>query len=107
MILYLGGMKLKKLQLKKTGQIYIPKSFRKVIDLNVGDYINIFLDGKKIVLTNKEDYDKENKCIFSEKGTVHIPTEIRRLSRINPEEVFTVTLDEKEKRIILIPELTG
>jgi AbrB family looped-hinge helix DNA binding protein len=93
--------------LKKSGQIYIPNAVRKVIDLKIGDYINIFLDGKKIVLTNKEGFDKENKSTLSQKGTVHIPTEIRRLKRINPESVFTISLDEKEQRINLIPDLTG
>jgi AbrB family looped-hinge helix DNA binding protein len=93
--------------LKKSGQIYIPNAFRKVINLEIGDYINIFLEGKKIVLTNKEGFDKENKSTLSQKGTVHIPTEIRRLKRINPETIFTISLDEKEQRINLIPDLTG
>jgi AbrB family looped-hinge helix DNA binding protein len=96
-----------KVKLKKSGQIYIPKSLREVIDLNIGDYINVFWDGKQIVLTNKEGYEKENKCTFNQKGTVHIPTEIRKLRRISSETVFTMTLDEKEKRINLIPELTA
>jgi AbrB family looped-hinge helix DNA binding protein len=74
---------LNKVRLKKTGQIYIPKSLRKVIDLKEGDFINIFLDGKKIVLTNNEEHEKENKCTFNQKGTVHIPSEIRRLGGIN------------------------
>lgn len=94
---------MKKVTLKKTGQIYIPKSLRKVIDLKVGDYIKIFLDGKKIVLTNKEGYEKENMCTISRKGTVYIPIEIRRFSRIKSEAAFTISLDEKEKRINLIP----
>jgi AbrB family looped-hinge helix DNA binding protein len=93
-------------KLKKTGQIYIPKSLRKVIDLKVGDFIKIFLDGKKIVLTNNAGHEKENKCTFNQKGTVHIPSEIRRLGGINSEAVFTIILDEKEKRINLIPDLT-
>lgn len=93
--------------LKKSGQIYIPKSLREVINLKIGDYINVFLDGKQIVLTNKEGYDKENKCTFNQKGTVHIPTEIRRISKINSETVFKITLDEKEKRIYLLPDLTA
>jgi AbrB family looped-hinge helix DNA binding protein len=93
--------------LKKSGQIYIPNTVRKVIDFKIGDYINIFLDGKKIVLTNKEGFDKENKCTLSQKGSVHIPTEIRKLKRLNSETVFTISLDEKEQRINLIPDLTG
>ncbi len=91
--------------LKNNGQIHIPKSFRKIIDLEVGDCIKIFLDGKTIVLTNKEGYEKENKCTFSQKGTVYIPKEIRNLSSINSEAIFTISLDEKEKRINLIPDL--
>jgi AbrB family looped-hinge helix DNA binding protein len=92
--------------LKKSGQIYIPNAVRKVIDLKMGDSIKIFLDGKKIVLTNKEGLDNENKCTLTQKGTVHIPTEIRRLKRINSETVFTISLDEEEKHINLILDLT-
>ncbi|MEW9123967.1 MAG: AbrB/MazE/SpoVT family DNA-binding domain-containing protein, partial [Thermotaleaceae bacterium] len=51
-----------KVTLKKSGQIYIPKFLREGIDLKTGDYINVFWDGNQIVLTNKEGYDKENKC---------------------------------------------
>ncbi len=92
-----------KVKLKKTGQIYIPKSLRKLIDLRVGEYINIFLDGKKIILTNKDGYDKENKCPFSKEGTVYIPSEIRRFGHIKPGAVFTMSFDEKKKQIDLIP----
>jgi AbrB family looped-hinge helix DNA binding protein len=98
---------LTKITLKKSGQIYIPNAVRKVIDLKIGDTINIFLEGKKIVLTTKEGFNKENKCTLSQKGSVHIPTEIRRLKRLNSETVFTISLDEKEQRINLIPDLTA
>lgn len=94
------------MKLKKTGQIYIPKSLRKLIDLRVGEYINIFLDGKKIILTNKDGYDKENKCPFSKEGTVYIPSEIRRFGHIKPEAFFTISFDEKKKQIKLIPHKT-
>jgi AbrB family looped-hinge helix DNA binding protein len=43
-----------KLRLSKTGQIYIPSCIRKEIDLEVGNLINIVLDGEKIILTNKD-----------------------------------------------------
>jgi bifunctional DNA-binding transcriptional regulator/antitoxin component of YhaV-PrlF toxin-antitoxin module len=95
-----------KLRLSKTGQIYIPRCIRKEIDLEVGNFINIVLDGEKIILTNK-DYEKENKCVISENGTIHIPTEIRRLSNIKSEAFFRVILDKKEKQINLIPEIKG
>ena len=95
-----------KVKLRKTGQIYLPKTITKILNINMGDLINIFLDGKKIVLTSKEGFEKENKCTYSQSGTVHIPTEIRRLSNINSDTAFTITIDEKEKRICLIPDLT-
>ncbi|MGM0876819.1 MAG: AbrB/MazE/SpoVT family DNA-binding domain-containing protein [Bacillota bacterium] len=95
---------MKKLKLTKTGQIYIPNCIRSEIDLACGDYIYIYIDGKKIVLTNKEGYEKENRSVFSENGTVHIPTEIRRLLNINSEAVFSVTLNKREMQINLIPD---
>jgi bifunctional DNA-binding transcriptional regulator/antitoxin component of YhaV-PrlF toxin-antitoxin module len=69
--------------------------------------IKIFIDGKKIVLTSKVGFEKENKCTYNQKGTIHIPAEIRRLNNIDTDTVFTITIDEKEKRVCLIPDLTG
>lgn len=96
-----------KVKLKKNGQLYIPKTLTKILNIEVGDIINIFIDGKKIVLTSKAGFEKENKCTYNQKGTIHIPAEIRRLSNIDTEAVFTITIDEKEKRVCLIPDITG
>ena len=93
-----------KVKLRKNGQIYIPRTVTKILNIKVGDFINIFLDGKKIVLTSKEGFEHENKSTYGQSGTVHIPTEIRRLSNINSDTAFTITIDEKEKRICLIPD---
>ncbi|WP_342431123.1 AbrB/MazE/SpoVT family DNA-binding domain-containing protein [Neobacillus sp. FSL H8-0543] len=96
-----------KVKLRKTGQLYIPKTLTKILDIEVGDIINVFIDGNKIVLTTKAGFEKENKCTYNQKGTIHIPAEIRRLSNIDTDSVFTITIDEKEKRLCLIPNLTG
>lgn len=96
-----------KVKLRKTGQLYIPKTLTKILDIEVGDIINVFIDGNKIVLTTKVGFEKENKCTYNQKGTIHIPAEIRRLSNIDTDSVFTITIDEKEKRLCLIPDLTG
>ncbi|KGM45677.1 AbrB/MazE/SpoVT family DNA-binding domain-containing protein [Neobacillus niacini] len=96
-----------KVKLRKNGQLYIPKTLTKILNITVGDIINIFIDGKKIVLTSKEGFEKENKCTYNQKGTIHIPAEIRKLNNIDTEAVFIITIDEKEKRVYLIPDLTG
>ncbi|MFJ5761925.1 AbrB/MazE/SpoVT family DNA-binding domain-containing protein [Neobacillus sp. NPDC093182] len=96
-----------KVKLRKTGELYIPKTLTKILNIKVGDMINIFIDGEKIVLTSKAGFEKENKCTYNQKGTIHIPAEIRRLNKINTDVVFTFTIDEKEKRVSLIPDLTG
>lgn len=96
-----------KLRLNRNRQIYIPNCIRKELNLEVGHLINIILDGEIIVLTNKNEYENENKCIFGENGTIYIPTEIRRLSNINSEAIFRVNIDKKGKRINLIPEIKG
>lgn len=98
---------MKKVKLRKNGQLYIPKTITKKLKIDVGDIIYIFIDGKNIVLTNREGFEKENKCIYNQKGTIHIPVEIRRLNNIDSEAVFTITIDEKEKRVYLIPDLPG
>lgn len=90
--------------LKKSGQIYFSKSLRKELDFKIGDYIYVFMDGEQIVLTKREEYDKENKCTFNQNGTLHIPTEIRKLSGINSDIVLTIMVDEKKNRINLIPD---
>jgi AbrB family looped-hinge helix DNA binding protein len=98
---------LNKVKLSKTGQLYIPKALTNILNIEVGDIINIFLDGKKIILTRKAGLGKENKCTYNQKGTIYIPAEIRRLCNIDSEAVFTITIEEKEKRVCLIPVLTG
>jgi bifunctional DNA-binding transcriptional regulator/antitoxin component of YhaV-PrlF toxin-antitoxin module len=97
-------IRLKKIKLRKTGQIYLSKNITKILNIKVGDFIIIYLDGIKIVLTSKEGFEHENKCTYSQSGTVHIPTEIRRLSNINSDTFFSVTINEKEKQICLIPD---
>jgi AbrB family looped-hinge helix DNA binding protein len=97
---------LNKVKLSKTGQLYIPKKITKILNIEVGDIINLFIDGKKIVLTSSAGLEKENKCTYNQKGTIYIPAEIRRLSNIDPDAVFTITIDEKEKMVCLIPVLT-
>ncbi|MFC0274855.1 AbrB/MazE/SpoVT family DNA-binding domain-containing protein [Metabacillus herbersteinensis] len=91
-----------KLRLGKTGQIYIPTRIRKEIDFELGDLINIILDGENLILSNKDGYEEENKCVISQGGFVHIPTEIRRFSNFSEEDVFKVILDKKEKQLNLI-----
>jgi bifunctional DNA-binding transcriptional regulator/antitoxin component of YhaV-PrlF toxin-antitoxin module len=98
---------LKKVKLRKNGQLYIPRTLTKILNINVGNTIYIFMDGKNIVLTSKAGFEKENKCTYNQKGTIHIPAEIRRLSNIVSEAVFTITIDEKENRVYLIPDLSG
>lgn len=97
------GIELNKVKLRKTGQMYIPKTLTKILNIDVGDIINIFIDGKNIVLTSKAGFENENRCTYNQKGTIHIPAEIRRLSNIETDTVFTITIDEKENRICLIP----
>lgn len=96
-----------KVKLKKTGELYIPKSLIKILNIEVGDRINIFIEGKKIVLTSKAGFENENKCTYNQKGTIHIPAEIRRISNIDTDVVFSITIDEREKQVCLIPDLTG
>ncbi|WP_235883144.1 AbrB/MazE/SpoVT family DNA-binding domain-containing protein [Metabacillus sediminilitoris] len=100
-------IELNKLKLTKTGQVYIPNWIRSEINLKPSDIINIFLEDKKIVITNKEGYDYESQCVFSQNGTVHIPREIRRLCHINSEAVFSVTINKEEQKFNLIPDGKG
>lgn len=95
-----------KVKLRKNGQLYIPKTLTKILNIEVGDIINIFIDGKKIVLTSKAGFEKENKSTYNRNGTIHIPVEIRKLSNIEADANFTITIDEKEKRVCLIPDVT-
>ncbi|MEC1524569.1 AbrB/MazE/SpoVT family DNA-binding domain-containing protein [Neobacillus niacini] len=96
-----------KVKLRKTGELYIPKTLINILNIEAGDRINIFIDGKNIVLTSKEGFEKENKCTYNQKGTIHIPAEIRRFSNIETDTVFTIKFDEKEERVYLIPDLSG
>lgn len=93
-----------KVKLRKTGELYIPKSLIKILNIEVGDRINIFIEGKKIVLTSKAGFENENKCTYNQKGTIHIPAEIRRISNIDTDVFFSITIDEKEKQVCLIPD---
>ncbi|MEH7492051.1 AbrB/MazE/SpoVT family DNA-binding domain-containing protein [Neobacillus niacini] len=94
-----------KVKLSKTGEMYIPKTLSKILNIEVGDRLNIFIEGKKIVLTSKEGFENENKCTYNQKGTIHIPAEIRRISNIDTDVVFTITIDEKENQVCLIPDI--
>ncbi|PGT80903.1 AbrB/MazE/SpoVT family DNA-binding domain-containing protein [Bacillus sp. AFS040349] len=93
-----------KLKLKKSGQIYIPTWMRREINFRVGDLINIIFDGKKMILSTKEEITKENQCILSQKGTLHIPIEIRRMCKFDKECTFKALIDKKENELILLME---
>ncbi|MDF2791529.1 MAG: hypothetical protein K0S80_4631, partial [Neobacillus sp.] len=54
---------------------------------------------------SKAGFENENKCTYNQKGTIHIPAEIRRISNIDTDVVFTITIDEKGNQVYLIPDL--
>ncbi|PMC40201.1 hypothetical protein CJ195_00350 [Bacillus sp. UMB0899] len=88
------------LKLTKSGQVYLPNCIRKDINLEPGDNIYIFLDNKEIILA-KEACEKENQCILSNRGTLHIPVEIRRICKITSAMKFNAIINKEDRRIIL------
>ncbi|MCM3411393.1 AbrB/MazE/SpoVT family DNA-binding domain-containing protein [Metabacillus litoralis] len=88
------------LTLTKSGQVYLPNCIRKELNLEPGDNIYIFVDNKAIILA-KEACEKENQCILSNRGTLHIPVEIRRICKITSALKFNVILNIEDKRIVL------
>ncbi|PGT86461.1 AbrB/MazE/SpoVT family DNA-binding domain-containing protein [Bacillus sp. AFS040349] len=88
------------LKLTKSGQVYLPNCIRKDINLEPGDNIYIFVDNKAIILA-KEACEKENQCILSNRGTLHIPVEIRRICKITTSMKFNAILNIEDRRIVL------
>ncbi|MFD2216159.1 AbrB/MazE/SpoVT family DNA-binding domain-containing protein [Metabacillus endolithicus] len=88
------------LTLTKSGQVYLPNCIRKELNLEAGDNIYIFVDNKAIILA-KEACEKENQCILSNRGTLHIPVEIRRICKITSALKFNVIRNIEDKRIVL------
>lgn len=88
------------LTLTKSGQVYLPNCIRKELNLEPGNNIYIFVDNQAIILA-KEACEKENQCILSNRGTLHIPVEIRRICKITSALKFNVILNIEDKRIVL------
>lgn len=88
------------LTLTKSGQVYLPNCIRKELNLEPGDNIYIFVDNKAIILA-QEACEKENQCILSNRGTLHIPVEIRRICKITSAMKFNLILIKEDRRIVL------
>ncbi|TXC89798.1 AbrB/MazE/SpoVT family DNA-binding domain-containing protein [Metabacillus litoralis] len=86
--------------LTKLGQVYLPNYIRKELNLEPGDNIYIFVDNKAIILA-KEACEKENQCILSNRGTLHIPVEIRRICKITSAMKFNAILNIEDRIIVL------
>ncbi|PMC36341.1 hypothetical protein CJ195_16190 [Bacillus sp. UMB0899] len=93
-----------KVKLRKSGQIYIPKWMRSEIDFKAGEFIYIIFDGENMILSKKKELTNENQCILSQKGTLHIPIEIRRMCKFDEECTFKALIDKKENELILLTE---
>lgn len=88
------------LKLTKSGQVYLPNCIRKDLNLVPGDNIYIFMDNKAIILA-KEACEKENQCILSNRGTLHIPVELRRICNITSAMKFNAIINKEGRRIVL------
>ena len=88
------------LKLTKSGQVYLPNCIRKDLNLEPGDNVYIFIENKEIILA-KEACEKENQCLLSHRGTLHIPIEIRRICDIKSAIMFNAIINLENRRIVL------
>ncbi|MCM3597944.1 AbrB/MazE/SpoVT family DNA-binding domain-containing protein [Metabacillus idriensis] len=96
---------IKEVKLRKNGQILIPSEVRNEFNLKIGNIVKILSEDNSIILTKDKDLKLENESVISQRGSVSIPIEIRKIKKLSENMIFQMGVDKDRKRIYLVPKL--
>ncbi|WP_327609201.1 hypothetical protein [Virgibacillus tibetensis] len=88
----------------KTGLINLPKRWRVKLGFDCGELVEISLRDNAIWIYHSNRNNTENHRYISSNGNISIPSEIRKLLKINPETKVCVYVDTEENSFVLRPE---
>ncbi|WP_191567672.1 AbrB/MazE/SpoVT family DNA-binding domain-containing protein [Metabacillus idriensis] len=96
---------IKEVKLRKNGQINIPSEVRNEFNLKIGNIVKILSEDNSIILTKDKNLKLENESVISQRGSVSIPIEIRKIKKLSDNMIFQMGVDKDRKRIYLVPKL--
>ncbi|PAV27832.1 hypothetical protein CIL05_19990 [Virgibacillus profundi] len=87
----------------KHGMINLPKKWRLKLGFNYGELVEIRLHNREIWICHTQEENTENQRYISTKGTVNIPSEIRKLLEIGADTRFRFYVTPEENAFVLVP----
>jgi AbrB family looped-hinge helix DNA binding protein len=87
-----------------SGMITLPKQWRQRFGLIPGRMAELIYQNDSIYIKPARKLTTNNKRYVSEKGTVHIPKELRDEMGITPQDSYTLHINEEQHCFILIRE---
>lgn len=89
--------------LGRHGLINLPKKWRIQLGFYTGELVEVRMYNQKIWIRHAENANTENQRYISEKGTITIPSEIRKLLKINEDTRLSFYVKPEEKSFVLVP----
>ncbi len=87
-----------------SGMITLPKQWRQRFGLIPGRLAELIYQNDSIYIKPARKHTTNNKRYVSEKGTVHIPKELRDAMGITPQDPYTLHINEEQRCFILTCE---
>ena len=88
----------------KSGTITLPYKWRQRFGLLPGKLAELFYQNNSIYIKPAEKESTHNKRYISEKGTIHIPQELRREMGITYQSPYYLHVYEDERCIVITHE---
>ncbi|MCA1059929.1 AbrB/MazE/SpoVT family DNA-binding domain-containing protein [Rossellomorea aquimaris] len=88
----------------KSGTITLPHKWRQQFGLLPGRLAELFYQNKRLYIKKAVKDSTHNKRYISEKGTVHIPKELREEMGMNEQSSYCLHVMEKENCFMITRE---
>lgn len=90
-----------KKRISMNGQITIPRTIQRLLDINDGDYLCIYYNtNKEIIIDTIQNDNQLNLCIYRY-GKVSIPSEIRRFMNIDLGSYLDMEISKDKRKVHL------
>ncbi|MBN8201421.1 AbrB/MazE/SpoVT family DNA-binding domain-containing protein [Bacillus sp. NTK034] len=88
-------------KLSKNGQISVPLSLKKKLGVNDGEYVYIFMEAGRLLISKHHEDDHLNKVIFRN-GKFSIPAELRKMLKICPNSLLRLEIHSEKGYITIV-----
>ncbi|OZU87311.1 hypothetical protein CIL03_17085 [Virgibacillus indicus] len=89
--------------LGRQGLINLPKKWRMQLGFYTGELVEVRMYNKAIWIRHAGNANTENQRYISAKGSITIPSEIRKLLKIKEDTRLSFYVEPEEESFVLVP----